>query len=80
MENGKSFDEKSFRQAVCIAWELIALDCGSVDGEGATDNIEQVFFQVQHASPELDDATLARVGRLDPELVKIAKEELKRYG
>lgn len=70
-------DEKQFRYDVCQAWENIARDCGSVDGEGATTHLEQIFFTLLDV---VDDDLRERVNAFDPELKRIALDELKKYG
>ena len=72
-----SAHERQFRLDVCEAWENIAHDCGSEDGEGASAHLEQVFFQLL----DIVDADLReRVNDFDPELERIALDELKKYG
>lgn len=70
-------DEKRFRQDVCAAWEQIASDCGSQDGEGAGDHLEQVFFTLLDM---VDGDLRDLVNDFDPELKRIARDELKKYG
>lgn len=72
-------DERKFRDAVSRAWEEIAPDCGSTDGEGALDHLEAIFFHLGEDS-SLDRDTRDRVLRFDPELKRWAREELKKYG
>lgn len=68
-----------FKAAVCLAWEEIAQDAGSEDGEGAVNHLEVIFFRLQESS-ELDKETLKRVCAADPELKQIARVALKKYG
>lgn len=70
-------DERRFRYDVRDAWEGIARDCGSEDGEGATDHLEQVFFALLDL---VDDDLRDRVNDFDPELKRIALDELRKYG
>lgn len=72
-------NERDFRDSVSWAWEGIARDCGSVDGEGAVDHLEQVFFQLID-DPTLDDETQEKVRNFDDVLVDWARSELKKYG
>jgi len=67
-----------FQDKVMEVWEQIALDCGSVDGEGAVDHVEQVFFALCDA--DLDAKTLARVRRFDASLKEEALVVLRTYG
>lgn len=71
--------EHDFKRAVRQAWEQIAVDCGSVDGEGAMDHLEQIFFTLD-GSNLIDEETQRDVRRFDPELKKWALEALKDYG
>jgi hypothetical protein len=71
-------NERHFRLDVSSAWENIARDCGSSDGEGATDHLEQIFFTLLDIME--DDDLRERVNKFDPELKRIALDELKKYG
>lgn len=70
-------DERQFRDDVCTAWENIASDCGSKDGEGALDHLEQIFFALLDI---VDGDIRYLVGGFHPELKMIARDELKKYG
>ena len=77
MQKQMTFEDK-FKRTVCTVWEGIATDCGSQDGEGAIDNIESIFFSLEHK--RFDKATLERIKKFDPELKKLAITALKKYG
>lgn len=74
-----AISDTDFQWAVRHAWEGIASDAGSVDGEGALDHIEAIFFALLD-SPELDEETRERVNSFDPHLKMLAREALKSYG
>jgi hypothetical protein len=71
--------ERDFKCAVAAAWEGLASDCGSQDGEGAVDHLESIFFALAE-DPDLDPETRSRVERFEPELKRWALAELKKYG
>ena len=72
-------NENIFKQAVSSAWEDISQDVGSEDGCGALNHLEAIFFRLQESS-ELDKETLKLVSVFDPELKRLAREALKKYG